>query len=144
MDDENDYYNYFDDGINEFNKVHISYKHLMRHTKAIDNIYHGLQEAGISVSIDKHDVEIRDSIREYEDEIGHSKHVIVVITPEYLHSIQCMYELKEIIKNGDIRRRITAIVEIDDISRDADGLRKIIGRMKKNVKQNKLRRSQDR
>lgn len=114
-----------ENGVNEFNKVHISYKHLMRHTKAIDNIYHGLQEAGISVSIDKHDVEIRDSIREYEDEIGHSKHVIVVITPEYLHSIQCMYELKEIIKNGDIRRRITAIVEIDDISRNADGLRKI-------------------
>lgn len=110
---------------NSLDEVHVSYKHLTRYAEAIDEIYNGLWNAGIPVSIDKHDVEIRDSIKEYEDEIGQSKHVIVVITPEYLHSIQCMYELKEIVKNGDIRRRVTAIVEIDDITRDADGLRKV-------------------
>lgn len=110
---------------NNLDKVHISYKHLTRHANSIDVIYNSLKDAGIPVSIDKHDVEIRDSIREYENEIGYSKQVIVVITPEYLYSIQCMYELKEIVKNGDIRRRITAIVEIDDITRDADGLRKV-------------------
>ena len=110
---------------NNLDKVHISYKHLTRHANAIDVIYNSLKDAGILVSMDKHDVEIRDSIRVYEDEIGHSKQVIIVITPEYLHSIQCMYELKEIVKNGNIRRRITAIVEIDDITRDADGLRKV-------------------
>ena len=110
---------------NNLDKVHISYKHLTRYANAIDVIYNSLKDAGIPVSIDKHDVEIRDSIREYENEIGHSKQVIIVITPEYLYSIQCMYELKEIVKNGDLRRRITAIVEIDDITRDADGLRKV-------------------
>jgi hypothetical protein len=110
---------------NNLDKVHISYKHLTRHAKAIDVFYNNLNNAGIPVSIDKHDVEIRDSIREYENEIGQSKQVIVVITPEYLHSIQCMYELKEIVKNGDMRRRVTAVVEIDDITRDADGLRKV-------------------
>lgn len=110
---------------NDFDKVHISYKHQTRHANAIDVIYNSLKDAGIPVSMDKHDVEIRDSIREYEDEIGHSNQVIVVITPEYLYSIQCMYELKEIVKNGDIRHRITAIVEIEDITRDADGLRKV-------------------
>ncbi len=111
--------------LNSQDKVHVSYKHLARHAEAIEEIYNGLKNAGIPVSIDKHDVEIRDSIREYEDEIGQSKHVIVVITPEYLHSIQCMYELKGIVKNGDMRRRVTAIVEIDDIARNADGLRKV-------------------
>lgn len=110
---------------NSLDKVHISYKHLTRHAKAIDVFYNGLNNAGIPVSIDKHDVEIRDSIREYENEIGQSKQVIVVITPEYLHSIQCMYELKEIVKNGDIRHRVTAVVEIDGVTRDADGLRKV-------------------
>lgn len=110
---------------NNLDNVHISYKHLSRLDNAIDVIYNSLKDAGIPVSMDRHDVEMRDSIREYEDEIGLSKQVIVVITPEYLHSIQCMYELKEIVKNGDLRRRITAIVEIDDITRDADGLRKV-------------------
>lgn len=110
---------------NNLDNVHISYKHLSRLDNAIDVIYNSLKDAGIPVSMDKHDVETRDSIREYEDELGLSKQVIVVITPEYLHSIHCMYELKEIVKNGDLRRRITAIVEIDDITRDADGLRKV-------------------
>ncbi len=110
---------------NSQDKVYVSYKHLARHAEAIEEIYNGLKNVGIPVSIDKHDVEIRDSIREYENEIGQSKYVIVVITPEYLHSIQCMYELKEIVKNGDMRRRVTAIVEIDDIARNADGLRMV-------------------
>lgn len=107
----------------KLDNVHFSYKHLTRHANTIDGMYNALKLAGISVSIDKHDIAIRDSIRKYEDEIGLSKQVIVVITSEYLHSIQCMYELKEIIKNGDICRRVTAIVELDGITRDADGLR---------------------
>lgn len=106
-------------------KVHISYKHLTRHNSQIDCIYENLVAAGIKTSIDKHDVEVRDSIREYEKEIGRSKHVIVIITPEYLKSIQCMYELKEIIKNGDINQRVTVIAELDGIQRNADGLREI-------------------
>lgn len=111
--------------MNKEDKVHISYKHLDRHNTAIDGICRGLEAANISYSIDKHDIEIRDSIQEYEEEIGRSKRVIVIITPEYLHSIQCMYEIKEIIKNGDIVNRIIPIVDLEDISRDSEGLRKI-------------------
>lgn len=106
-------------------KVHISYKHLERHSQQIDLIYNSLIASGIETSIDKHDLDVRDSIKEYEKEIGLSKQVIVLITPEYLKSIQCMFELKEIIKNGDITKRLTVIGELDGIQRNADGLRKI-------------------
>lgn len=109
----------------KLDKVHISYKHLSRYEKQIESIYNSLVKAGIGVSIDKHELEVRDSIKEYEIEIGQSKQVIVVITPEYLRSIQCMFELKEIIKNGDICRRLTVIAELDGIQRNSDGLREI-------------------
>lgn len=110
---------------NKLDKVHISYKHLTSHKDKVECIYQSLKSAGIDSSIDHHDLDIRDSIREYEKEIGQSKHVIVIITPEYLKSIQCMYELKEIIKNGDIKKRITVIAELEGIERNADGLRKV-------------------
>lgn len=115
----------FMENSNKLNKVHISYKHLTSHKDKVECMYQSLIAAGIDTSIDQHDLDIRDSIREYEKEIGQSKQVIVIITPEYLKSIQCMFELKEIIKNGDIKKRITVIAELESIERNADGLRKI-------------------
>ena len=109
----------------KLDKVHISYKHLTGHKDKVECMYQSLMAAGIDSTVDQHDLDVRDSIREYEEEIGRSKQVIVVITPEYLKSIQCMFELKEIIKNGDIKKRITVIAELDGIERNADGLRKI-------------------
>lgn len=115
----------FMENTNKLDKVHISYKHLTSHKDKVECMYQSLMAAGIESSIDQHDLDVRDSIREYEKEIGLSKQVIVIITPEYLKSIQCMFELKEIIKNGDIKKRITVIAELDGIERNADGLRKI-------------------
>lgn len=115
----------FMENTKKLDKVHISYKHLTSHKDKVECMYQSLMAAGIDSSIDQHDIDVRDSIREYEKEIGLSKQVIVIITPEYLKSIQCMFELKEIIKNGDIKKRITVIAELDGIERNADGLRKI-------------------
>lgn len=115
----------FMENTKKLDKVHISYKHLTSHKDKVECMYQNLMAAGIDSSIDQHDIDVRDSIREYEKEIGRSKQVIVIITPEYLKSIQCMFELKEIIKNGDIKKRITVIAELDGIERNADGLRKI-------------------
>lgn len=115
----------FMENTKKLDKVHISYKHLTSHKDKVECMYQSLMAAGIDSSIDQHDIDVRDSIREYEKEIGRSKQVIVIITPEYLKSIQCMFELKEIIKNGDIKKRITVIAELDGIERNADGLRKI-------------------
>lgn len=116
---------HFMENSNKLDKVHISYKHLTHHKDKVECMYQSLMVAGIETSIDQHDIDIRDSIREYEKEIGQSKQVIVIITPEYLKSIQCMFELKEIIKNGDIKKRITVIAELEGIARNADGLRQI-------------------
>lgn len=106
--------------------VHISYKHQDLTDNAIKEIRDGLDAAGIPYSIDK-DLDIRANIKDFEREIGMSKVIITIITPEYLRSLQCMFELKEIVKNQDFQRRIIPIVELDPIPRNSDGLQKIKG-----------------
>lgn len=121
--------------------VHFSYKHLDRHNKPIENIEKGLFNAGIKYSIDKH-LEIGDNIRAYEAEIANSKLVIIIITKEYLHSIQCMHEITGIVENGDFDKRVICIAELPDISRNGDGL-KIIKDYWKSEKQRKADQIKD-
>ena len=56
------------------------------------------------------------------DSIGKGKYVIVIISDKYLKSENCMYELLEITKNGDVYSRIFPVVLndanfYDDINR---------------------------
>lgn len=105
------------------NKVHFSYKHLDRYRPSLESILRGLSNAHIDVSIDLTELEVMDSIKKYEDEIGASDIVVVIISPEYLQSIQCMYEMTEILKNGNINNRIIPIVDLGYIPRTREGLR---------------------
>ena len=77
------------ENIERLDNVHFSYKHLDRHNDQIVKIEKGLVNAGIQYSIDKH-LAVGDNIRKYEEEIGRSKLVIVIISDEYLRSPQCM------------------------------------------------------
>lgn len=110
--------------IERFDNVHFSYKHLDRHNKPIEKIEHGLVNAGIKYSIDKH-LEVGYNIRSYEEEIAKSRLVIVIITKEYLQSIQCMHEITGIVRNGDFDKRVICIAELTDIPRNGDGLKEI-------------------
>lgn len=104
--------------------VHFSYKHLDRHNEQIVKIEKGFVSAGIKYSIDKH-LEVGDNIRSYETEIGMSRRVIIIITNEYLHSLQCMHEISKIMKEGNFHKRVICIAELTDIPRNGDGLKKI-------------------
>ena len=112
--------------VEKLGKVHFSYKHLDRHNKPIEKIEKGLSNAGIMYSIDKH-LEVSDNIRDYEAEIAKSKLVIIIITEEYLHSIQCMHEITGIVENGNLDKRVLCIAELADIPRNGDGLKTIKG-----------------
>lgn len=110
--------------IDILDNIHFSYKHLDRHEKSIEKITNGFIKEGIDFSIDKH-LDAGDNIRKYEEEIGKSKLVIIIITDEYLKSLQCMHEITEIIKNGNLDKRVVGIAELVDYARNGDGLKKI-------------------
>ena len=106
-------------------KVHITYKHDMLHKSAIDAICAGLQTRKISFSIDEYDIYYRDNIQKYEEEIGVSNIVIMFVIPEYLTSLDCMYEMTQLFKNGNVEDRIFPIVDMGNIPRNGDGLSQI-------------------
>lgn len=104
--------------------VYISYSHHANRTKDyIEAIKTGLTKKDIDYSIDVIDLKYRDNIREYEEEIGRSSKCIVIITPEYLESPHCMYELTQIFANKNVENRIFPLVDTGKYTRNSTGLK---------------------
>ena len=106
-------------------KVHISYKHDDRYDYAIKAIKTGLEENQIAYSIDEYDIMYRDSILDYEKEIGQADRVILFVIPAYLKSIDCMFEMTQMFGNGRVKDRIFPVVDLGTIPRNGDGLKEI-------------------
>ena len=110
---------------NRKGKVHITYKHDDAYDDAKKAIITGLEKNGIPYSIDDIDIKYRDNIDNYEKEIGASECIIMFVTPSYLYSIDCMFEMTEMFKNGLVRERTLPLVDLGYIKRNADGLGQI-------------------
>lgn len=107
---------------NSISQVSISYKHDIKYEKAIEAITNGLDKNKIKFLIDKKDISYRDNIPNFEKKIGLSDRVIMFVTPKYLESLACMFEMTEIFNNGNILEKILPLVDLGDIKRDSDGL----------------------
>ncbi len=79
----------------------------------------------IDTELDEYDILYRDNIQDYEDEIGVSDMVIMFVIPKYLESLDCMYEMTQLFKNGNVRQRVFPIVDMGNLPRNGDGLVKI-------------------
>ncbi|NEQ47811.1 MAG: toll/interleukin-1 receptor domain-containing protein [Leptolyngbya sp. SIOISBB] len=78
-----------------------------------NKIDEAFQASEIILIRDKNDLDFKDSIKEFMEQIGKGKAVIVIISDKYLKSENCMFELVEIAANGDYRDRIFPIVLAD-------------------------------
>lgn len=104
-------------------KVHVTYKHEDTHKSGIEAIKKGLEKHGVSYSIDEYDIMYRDNIEKYEEEIGVSNLIVMFVIPEYLRSLDCMYEMACLFKEGNVSRRVFPVVDLgDDVPRNGDGL----------------------
>lgn len=110
---------------NRLEKVHISYKHDADYETAIEAIKKGFIDNGIEFSIDEYDIMYRGNIEEYEKEIGASDRVVMFVISSYLKSLDCMFEMTQLFKNGNIREHIFPIVDMKTIPRNGDGLKQI-------------------
>lgn len=106
-------------------KVHITYKHDDEHEEALEAIISGLGKSNIPYSIDKYDILYRTSIDEYEKEIGLADRVIMFVIPDYLKSLDCMFEMTEIFKNGHVIERTYPVVDLGKMKRKGDSLKEL-------------------
>lgn len=105
--------------------LHISYKHDTAYEASLKSILTGLEKNGITYSIDEYDIMYRDNIDDYEKEIGASDRVIMFVVPSYLTSLDCMFEMTQMFKNGNVKERIFPVVDMGGIPRNGDGLKQI-------------------
>jgi len=105
--------------------LHFSYKHDTDYEIAMKSIQTGLEKNNIPYSIDEYDIMYRDNIDDYEKEIGSSDKVIMFVVPSYLRSLDCMFEMTQMFKNGNVRGRIFPVVDMGGIPRNGDGLKQI-------------------
>lgn len=105
--------------------LHILYKHDTAYEEALKSFQTGLEKNGIPYSINEYDIMYRDNFDDYERETGASGMVIMFVVPSYLKSLDCMFEMTQMFKNGNVRNRIFPIVDMGGIPRNSDGLKLI-------------------
>lgn len=69
-----------------------------------------LQSNGYNVIRDVREISHWHSIREFMNTIRRQEYAILIISDEYLHSPNCMYEVGEILKEEDYKNRIIPVV----------------------------------
>lgn len=75
-----------------------------------DEIDNDFKSIGIQFKRDVRDLEYRTSIKEFMQQIGKSDFVLMIISDEYLKSLNCMYEVTELLNTHEFEKRILPIV----------------------------------
>ena len=73
---------------------------------AIDNDFKAI---GIIFLRDVRDVKYRGSIKEFMNRVGKSDFIVMIISDEYLRSINCMYEVMELLNSHEFEKRILPV-----------------------------------
>ena len=108
------YYGNTDMFVKRKKEVFISYTWRDDHSELfVEQLEKTFQAKGIKIIRDKNTVDYKEPFKEFMQRLSHSKCVIVVISDQYLKSENCMYELVEIAKNGELHNRIFPIVLAD-------------------------------
>lgn len=78
-----------------------------------NNIEERFAAIGITLIRDKRDIKYRGSIKEFMKKIRFNDYVVLVISPNYLKSSNCMYEISELTKDEDYKTRILPVIKND-------------------------------
>jgi len=78
-----------------------------------DSIDTMFADAGITLIRDQRGIDYRGSIKEFMKQIRFNDYVILIISSDYLKSVNCMYEIAELTKDDNYKARILPIVKKD-------------------------------
>ena len=92
-------------------ELYVSYNWCAENEKPIvDKLEAACRARGITLNRDVHRVGYGDSIRAFMTALGAGDHIVIVLSDSYLRSEHCLYELREIERNGNFRSRMSPIV----------------------------------
>ena len=96
--------------MNENNKVDVFLSYCWADKETVDNIDNYFRNRGIVFKRDNRDIESWKSIRTFMNSIRKSDYVVLIISDSYLKSINCMYEISELMKEQEYKDRIITVI----------------------------------
>ena len=94
--------------------IYISYAWNSESESIAEAIENEFQQRGVRIIRDKIDLRYKGRIKDFMEQIGQGKYVILIISNKYLRSENCMFELLQIFKNQDFYERIFPVV-LDEV-----------------------------
>lgn len=79
-----------------------------------DLIDDDFQKLGYILTRDERDIRYKDSIKEFMQKIGKHDFVIMLISDNYLKSENCMYEVMEVMRDREYKKKILMIILKDE------------------------------
>lgn len=93
-------------------RIFISYS--WANKEIADIIDEDFLKLGYPLTRDERDIKYKDSIKEFMQQIGKHDFVIMLISDSYLKSENCMYEVMEVIRDREYKKKILMIVLEDE------------------------------
>ncbi len=78
--------------------------------RLVDKLGEACAARGIELLRDREQIGYGGSIRQFMNQLGTGRHVILVLSEAYFKSASCMYELRQIHENRNFRKRVNPIV----------------------------------
>lgn len=91
-------------------EIFVSYSWGGESENVVNRIYDLLTGKGYKLIRDKIDLGYKGNIMQFMQNIGKGKYIVVIISDKYLKSENCMFEMLEIKKNGNVYERIFPVV----------------------------------
>ncbi len=102
------------------NDVYVSYAWKDEAQRGVvDKLEAAFEKRGVNLKRDRNEIDYGKSIRAYMDQLGASRHVVLILSDTYFKSDYCMYEIREIHKNGKLSERVSPVVLKDNRFDDA-------------------------
>ncbi|GGW37092.1 toll/interleukin-1 receptor domain-containing protein [Arenibacter certesii] len=94
--------------------IYISYAWGSESEAIAEAVEKEFQKRGLRIIRDKNDLGYKGRIKDFMEQIGRGKYVILIISNKYLRSENCMFELLQIFENRDFYERIFPVV-LDEV-----------------------------
>jgi len=97
-------------------KIYISYawndklKEEKMFNQILETILNGFKNRGYDVMIDREQIKFKDSLSGFMQNLGKGHFIVMLISDKYLKSKNCLFEVIEILKNGNLHNRIFPII----------------------------------
>jgi tetratricopeptide (TPR) repeat protein len=88
--------------------VFISY--CWKNSEQAEKIYTDLKQIGIKVIKDNHVLEYKDNLKSFMQSIRDADYALLLISEEYLQSVNCMYEASHLLKEQDVQNKILPVI----------------------------------